>query len=531
MTNETQLIYPTLDLFLYDLRKGLGQNDEKLNQKRRNFWEKIYGKNLDDNLLKELAKAEKEGAIFVNLHKENNHFIDFLDQTLDGYYYPVQLGDMFALQVDCSGNYVNDQNTPKNTPNYNPQPISNLSKIKKQINNQIQGNIQGNIQGTIGQTWMMYAQLSENLEPNQAINQMKEVAQQCYKELEPNGNWENDFYAQGKFFGATVFEFWHSSDNPKDIDHLLIWLFPKTDQINSIRENVTNIYVDLMKLFSCRHKMIWAYQQSQSIKPKIENGYAEIMTCVNAITQISVGAKHSGAKSLPPTNNLSAGMLRPDTIDSQSLPPTNNSSTAMLRPDTIGIVTKNQDKLDLELLENKLKDSLSILSHYAVNLRELKAQGGTIRVNLDNYQVRLKTLSNKDNSNDKDLSFLSDFSELAKVRYQEQIIDDYDNLSPGLTLLENLIRTIEGIIEIEQTKSERALNTTIFIASSVLGTSGVASSIISSQVKIPSKSEAYSPNVAFWLSIGIGLVPLIPFIIFKSLKIYRRFRRRITPKG
>ncbi|WP_449419611.1 hypothetical protein [Phormidium nigroviride] len=82
----------------------------------------------------------------------------------------------------------------------------------------------------------------------------------------------------------------------------------------------------------------------------------------------------------------------------------------------------------------------------------------------------------------------------------------------------------EGIIEIEQTKSDRALNTTIFIASVGLATSGVASSIISTQVKSPANPENFfSPNAAFWLSIGIGLVPLIPFLIFK---ISRRFRRR-----
>jgi len=98
-------------------------------------------------------------------------------------------------------------------------------------------------------------------------------------------------------------------------------------------------------------------------------------------------------------------------------------------------------------------------------------------------------------------------------------------LSAGLRLLENAIKTIEGIIEIEQTKSDRALNTTIFIASAGLATSGVAASIISTQVKSPANLENFfSPNVAFWISIGIGLVPLIPFLI---LKFYRRFLRRL----
>ncbi len=512
MTNEILLIYPTLDLFLYDLRKGLGQSDEKLNQKRRNFWQKVYGEELDDKLLKDLAKAERENATFVYLHKENGISIGF-EKPLDGYYCPLQLGDMFALQVDCSGQYADD----KNTPNDNPQPISSLSKIKNEINNQIQGNIQG----TIGQTWMVYAQLSEYCTPNQ----LEEVAKQCYQELEPNGNWESDFNSQGKFLGANVFELWRFSDDAQDNYHLLIWLFPTTDRIKLIREKIANIYVDLIRLFGYRHKMIWAYQKSQSIKLKIENGYAEIMTCVNAITQISVvGAKHSGDKSLPPTNNLSAGMLRPETIDSQSLPPTNNSSTVMLRPDTTRTVAKNQDKLDLNVLESNLKTSLNILSHYAKSLHLFKAQGGTIKVNLENYDLRLKQLENKDkDNNDKNLSFLSNFSEFSQARYQGQITEDYDNLSPGLTLLENLIRTIEGIIEIEQTKSDRALNTTIFIASTGLAASGVTATLVSTQVYSPQNDKNTMD-----LLMAIGLSVVIPaLVILLVVKFSPRFRPRL----
>lgn len=463
MTNETQLIYPTLDLFLYDLRKGLGQNDDKLKQKRRNFWQKVYGKSLDDKLLEDLAKAEKEGASFVHLHKENNGYIDFLDPTLDGYYYPLQLGDMFALQVDCSGNYADD----KNTPNDNPQPISNLSKIKKEINNQIQGNIQG----TIGQTWIMYAQLSENC----TTNQMKKVAQQCYQELEPNGNWESDFYTQGKFLGANVFEFWRFSNNSEDTHHLLIWLFPNTNQIQLIRDNIADIYVDLMRLFAYRHKMVWAYQQSQTAKNAVENDYQKIRGCVDAIVQMN-------------------------------------------RDENLG-------KVDLDFLEKNLKTSLNILSHYAIDLSQFKAQGGTIRVNLSNYEERLKQLTNKDSSHDKNLSFLSNFGEFAKVRYQEQITEDYDNLSPGLTLLENLIRTIEGIINIEQTKSDRALSMTVGVASAGLAASGVTATVVSTQVYSPQNNQnTMSLLSGIWWSIGIPFGVVASAIIFFSIPWL--FRRR-----
>jgi hypothetical protein len=36
-----QLIYPTLDLFLYDLRDGLGETETQINQNRVNFRKKL----------------------------------------------------------------------------------------------------------------------------------------------------------------------------------------------------------------------------------------------------------------------------------------------------------------------------------------------------------------------------------------------------------------------------------------------------------------------------------------------------------
>ena len=58
MTNSTDLIYPTIDLFLYDLKAGLGEEDPKTDENRRQFWQKIYGAQLTNNHLEQFKQAE-----------------------------------------------------------------------------------------------------------------------------------------------------------------------------------------------------------------------------------------------------------------------------------------------------------------------------------------------------------------------------------------------------------------------------------------------------------------------------------------
>jgi hypothetical protein len=71
MTQQPTITNPTIDLFLYDLREGLGQDAEKVNENRKQFWKKIYP-NLDEKQLEELAeksaKLEKAEADYVGVH-------------------------------------------------------------------------------------------------------------------------------------------------------------------------------------------------------------------------------------------------------------------------------------------------------------------------------------------------------------------------------------------------------------------------------------------------------------------------------
>lgn len=98
------------------------------------------------------------------------------------------------------------------------------------------------------------------------------------------------------------------------------------------------------------------------------------------------------------------------------------------------------------------------------------------------------------------------------------------SLIPELTLLENLISTLRGIIDIENTKSEKALNVTVGIAGMALATSGVTATVLSTQISPPNQGNYKSIDEAFWLSMGVGSITVI--ICFLIVLIYRRFRPR-----
>lgn len=73
MTNQTCLIYPTLNLFLYDLKEGLGQNEQDINLNSLHFWQKIYGESLNINSehFQKLQQAEQDSSEYVELLAPN----------------------------------------------------------------------------------------------------------------------------------------------------------------------------------------------------------------------------------------------------------------------------------------------------------------------------------------------------------------------------------------------------------------------------------------------------------------------------
>ena len=469
MPEQTQIIHPTLDLFLYDQREGPGQDPQKVDDNRKQFWQRIFSNSPEDSsttevpdetLLAKLKEAEQLESSFIELL--GSDLVKHFERPLEGYYYPVQLGDTYALHVDCSGVYADGIRQS----NYKPQSLKNLKSVQEEIIFHINKQ-----PGSIGQTWMMWGQLVD------AHQNPTQVALECYKQLAPfPQNWERDLKSKGQYLGGTVFELWCPpsdwSAQEKLIEnyHLLIWLFPSNLSIKSVIDRVARIYFDLIHLFCCRNKVLWAYSQSCQLAAQLN---ADAVSIQNKIRDIGQLHQH-----------------------------------------------KKPNELQMKQLRDVLTETLTLLSRYVINLGDLKAQGRTIELDLENYTKRLAMMERVEGGSN--LQFLAQFSEFAADKYLRQVEREHANLSFGLTLLENLIRTVEGITATYQTQSDRTLNSTIAAASvglttsAVLATTAVASSVLIVQPS-QSKNIVTFQTTAFALSLLVGaLTGLIAWRILRQ---------------
>jgi hypothetical protein len=400
MTNNL-LIYPTIDLFVYQLAEGLGQSDLEIDENSRNFWKEIYGDKLNDLQLKEFQQREAKTSDYIPLFKTDVEKL-FLEPQ-DGFYNPVKIGDTYALQINCSSDKSEDCEP------LDPREINSFQAIQKNIKQKYQPSEQKNI--NFGQSWFVWAKLTS---PEQ---KPEIVAKNIYKQLQlfDDLSWEDTLktdlnLSDQNAFGATFFECWQLPSDRGDRNqnhHLLISLFLPNEN-NQFYQTVNKSYPQLTRLFLSRHKIVWAYQNSRDYKANLKEAAKEVQKRVKDL---------------------------PNKIDSSVNP---------------------QKDADLGLLQQELAHTLNLMSGYAETLSYLEEQKNTIEANFKNYQ-RLVT--------DLNLPCLQAFTPIVSEKYLPQINSDLTSLSSGLRLLENSVRTIEGIINIEQAKGDRALNETIFKAS------------------------------------------------------------------
>jgi len=256
----SDIIYPTLDLFLYDLRNGLGESQADIEQNRIQFQKKL------------------PASVHPILFQKDNYFeVEYQEllpkvhpfetpsepDSLQGYYYPVRLGDTYGLILDCS---INNQTQP--------QPAQSFATLKTEIEQRSHGET-----ATIGQSWIMSGWL-----PHPESQNPDAIAKACYQSLMPHGNWQQDLEGQGQFLGATIYELKRyrlvmkedtditNLANLQDNQHILIILYPD----RSAAETAAHFYDDWLRLFCYRNKILWAYSQSRLLKQTIKHHFAAI---------------------------------------------------------------------------------------------------------------------------------------------------------------------------------------------------------------------------------------------------------------
>ncbi|MEG4320945.1 MULTISPECIES: hypothetical protein [unclassified Microcoleus] len=443
MTNENLLIYPTVDLFVYDLADGIGQTEDKISQNRQQFWQKIYGEKLSQPQQTQIEQAETEIGDYIDLLLGDQKVAPF-ESPLDGYAYPVKFGDTYAVQFDLSGKIE-----PDTDKKFAAKEIDCLEWLKETILSRLTQ------PATIGKSWLVWGELTAN--DQDAL----ETAKNCYNKLKlvPNAKWDRDLKASGQFLGANFYELWLPPGDRGNISqnyHVLICLFPNSGEasIATTSQTMTKLYPQFLQLFRYRNKVIWAYQQSRQLKSDLKDASRKIQEIVSQL------------------------------------------------PEQV-----NAAKVDLKQLQQNLVNCLTIFSIYANYISRLEEQENTIKTNLNNYNKRLETIAERMGNNQNELKFLASFSDFAEEKYVTQVEADNRSLSAGLRLLENAIETVEGIIEIERAKGDRTLNFTIGTVGVGIATSGVAASIYASQIKSPaSPQNPMSAHQVLVLSLFLGIL-------------------------
>jgi hypothetical protein len=453
--NQTQLIYPTLDLFLYDLAQGIGQSESEINQKRERFWRRIYRDDLNEKKLTEFQAREDALSSYIELLDTQR--IERFKHPLDGFYYPVKLGDTYALQIDYSGK-INDSEWDNLT------EAEKLQNIKQTVleHSQI-------LPGEMGESWLFWAKVANQ---NHTPETLETLAEECYKNLEifPKPNWKRDKKGQGTFKGITVFQIEKpdsTADGYNRNNFLLICLFPCEQNDAEIKATIGKLYRELIPLFQYRNKILWVYEQSRQLKDTLKQAAQTVQANFNVLS-----------------------------------------------------LQLTTSQLNLHNLQQNLIDNWSISHNYEASLTYLQEHALNLEINLKNYQKRVQSIAKQDANSD--LSFLETFGDFAREKYLNQINTDYQLLSAGSKLLENSIKSITGITEIERTKNERIFNQTIAIASVGISTASLAATTITNQAEgiiktiLPVPASQPTPAVNLWASFGLSFLLSVGIGLFSA---------------
>jgi hypothetical protein len=451
------LIYPNINLLQYNLRDGLGDNEQNILARSASFYRKFLpeGKDLTPYRDREQADREFNQLLYTDL---TAFPYQLLPKPFDGFYYPVQLGDTYALQLNYSGRLVNGK--PNRQPQDYETAVKNLLDLAKNLLPQLDAN-------SFGQTYLLTAFVEDHqvdkLEKI-AISFDNQIIRSCAHQITSKNSADlARSISRGKWLGGDLFEFWtppqswQGDDFQKIIEHYphtIVWLFPST-KLNEIdSKTIPDTYQDWIKLLHYRHKIFYAYYQSQRLKQQLKS--ANI-----AITKIATRLK------------------------------TENSS--------------------LHHLQRLLFDTLAEFQCYGENVQALADQQQTIESNRDNYRSRCEAMIAKDPNHS--LQFLLEFETKYGNKYQRQITADRAHLDSGLKVLENLSHTIQGTIQIEQTKSDRTTNILIASVGSGLAISQVVCSILIDQ-NPPAKDTSFYQTPAFQTSLFFGAIPSLLLLLF-----------------
>ena len=246
-----KLVDPTLNLFSYTLKQGLGVGEPETRKTYIKFLDAL-AEQLHQQLnvsftpeqkQKFLALQEKIVADLPFTGDINNH-------RVNGRYRRWNVSDNYQLLFD---GYADGKHEPDKVIKL-IESLQSLIPKPPPLEN-------------IGKTWMLSGWLESGTDL-----EATEFAKQVYKCL-----FAKDGVPQGsgEFLGGKVAEFW--GDKIEDNLQLLVILYP--DEA-TFRE-CSNFYVSWLDLLCFRHKIIWAYENSLELKERLVSNYNQIVEMRN----------------------------------------------------------------------------------------------------------------------------------------------------------------------------------------------------------------------------------------------------------
>ncbi len=174
------------------------------------------------------------------------------------------------------------------------------------------------------------------------------------------------------------------------------------------------------------------------------------------------------------------------------------------------LISENQTQLSA--LKSLMAEIPKKSFDYARCLQDLQTHHTAINTNINNYKICLEKIHDIGSGNSPQA--WQDFLNKDCKKWQQQIQTDINYLIPGQELFVQLVDTIRGIVETEQTESDRSLENTIQILGIGFGGGAIISGVIVQhidKIPIPLTSPKNPPN-PFYASLILSVLATCLFI-------------------
>ncbi|MBW4493008.1 MAG: hypothetical protein KME26_07955 [Oscillatoria princeps RMCB-10] len=257
-----QIIYPSLDLFVYQLAEGLGADDDKITADRQAFLANLAGvppkklKEVEETLAQEKPDP-LEDVDFPEIITEDKY-------RAGGYYTPVRLSDTYGLLFAAS---VEDSDPLKEQPVSSFKALKSLAKTK---------------QGNLGTTCILYGYLPKGEDSatlaEDILTQFLDGEPVKLEWQDLTWDWDKKQAQPAKFLGADVFFFLPETGDSQNLaaGGIFIILYPQPDENHTILNTYADLHRPWIELFWFQNKILWAYEQAKQIKELLKQDFIKV---------------------------------------------------------------------------------------------------------------------------------------------------------------------------------------------------------------------------------------------------------------